>query len=146
MNPAAAPGPSRKILVVDDNEIILQTMAAKLHRAGYQPLLALDGFEAVKVARQTTPDVILLDINFPPDVYGEAWDGFHVLEWLRRLDNTRQTPVIMISSNPTGLDRERAQRNGVMAFFPKPIDHADLLNVIRDALNLTPVAAAWNRL
>ena len=142
MNPAAAPGPSRKILVVDDNEIILQTMAAKLHRAGYQPLLALDGFEAVKVARQTTPDVILLDINFPPDVYGEAWDGFHVMEWLRWLDNARQTPIIMISSSQTELDRERAGRSGVLAFFPKPIDHADLLNVIRDTLELAPVAAA----
>jgi len=142
MNPGNATGFARKILVVDDNEIILQTMAAKLRRAGYQPLLALDGLEAVQVARLTAPDLILLDINFPPDVYGEAWDGFRVLEWLRRLDNTRQAPVIMISSSQTDLDRERARRSGVMAFFPKPIDHADLLKVIRDTLELAPVAAA----
>ena len=142
MNREVAAGVPRKILVVDDNEIILQTMALKLRHAGYQPLLALDGLEAVAQARQTAPDLILLDINFPPDVYGEAWDGFHVLEWLRRLDNARQTPIIMISSSQTELDRERAGRSGVLAFFPKPIDHADLLNVIRDTLELAPVAAA----
>ena len=140
MDPGNTAGSARKILVVDDNEIILQTMAEKLRRAGYQPLLALDGIEAVQMARQTAPDLILLDINFPPDVYGEAWDGFRVLEWLRRLDNTRQTPVIMISSRPTDQDQDQARRSGVRAFFPKPIDHADLLGVIRNTLELAPLA------
>ena len=97
----------RKILVVDDNEIILRTVAAKLRQAGYQPFLALDGLEAVTVARETMLDVVLLDINFPPDVYGQAWDGFHIINWLRRLENTRQVPIIMISSTQNASDREQ---------------------------------------
>lgn len=140
MNRETAAGSPRKILVVDDNEIILQTIAAKLRRAGYEPFLALDGLEAVTVARQTTPDLILLDLNFPPDVYGEAWDGFRIMEWLRRLDNTREVPIIMISGTPVASDHERAHLSGVTAFFAKPLDHADLLNVIRDTLD--PVAVA----
>ncbi len=141
MNHGNTSGSPRKILVVDDNEIILQTMAVKLRQAGYQPFLALDGLEAVTVARQTTPDLVLLDLNFPPDVYGEAWDGFRIMEWLRRLDNTREVPIIMISGTPAATDREQAHLSGVTAFFSKPLDHADLLNVIRDTLDPVAVAA-----
>ena len=128
----------RKILVVDDNEIILRTVAAKLRQAGYQPFLALDGLEAVTVARETMLDVVLLDINFPPDVYGQAWDGFHIINWLRRLENTRQVPIIMISSTQNASDREQAKRCGVTAFFHKPIDHEDLLKVIQATLAPAP--------
>jgi chemosensory pili system protein ChpA (sensor histidine kinase/response regulator) len=128
--------------VVDDNEIILRSMAAKLRHAGYEPYIALDGLEAVTVARDITMDLILLDINFPPDVYGQAWDGFSILNWLRRLENNRQTPVIMISSSTHQQDWNQAREQGVAAFFPKPIDHADLLHIIRDTLESSAVAAA----
>ena len=131
---APAPMAPPKILVVDDNEIILQTVANRLRLAGYHPLVALDGLEAVQVARQEKLDLVVLDINFPPDVYGEAWDGFHIMEWLHRLDNTRQVPIIMISTTTNPQDRERAERSGVKAFFHKPIDHADLLSVIHETL------------
>src|SRR5690242_5558332 len=70
--------PKRKrILVVDDNKVILKAMAMKLKSSGYEVLMAEDGSEAVSTARQQKPDLILLDINFPPDVAhggGVAWD------------------------------------------------------------------------
>ena len=141
MSTGTAKAPPKKILVVDDNEIILKTIIFKLRSAGYEPHTALDGMEALVVAHREALDLILLDINFPPDVYGEAWDGFRILEWLRQLDSARDVPVIIISSSEAESDRERAQKCGVTAFFRKPIDHVDLLKVIRETIASAPVAA-----
>jgi len=132
---------AKKIMVVDDNEIILKTISFKLQEAGYTPFAVLDGVEAVAVARRETLDLILLDINFPPDVYGEPWDGFRILEWLRHVDQVRHVPVIIISGSEAVADKERAEKNGVTAFFRKPIDHVDLLKVIREVLETAGVPA-----
>jgi two-component system cell cycle response regulator DivK len=139
MNAAAAL--PKKIMVVDDNEIILKTVSSKLRAAGFEPFPVLDGLEALTLARREALDLILLDINFPPDVYGEPWDGFRILNWLRRLDNARNVPVIIISGSEAVEDREQAEKNGVAAFFRKPIDHVDLLKVIQETLEMAPVAA-----
>ena len=58
----------KKILVVDDNEVILKTLSLKLGSAGYSVVTAIDGSAAVACARREKPDLILLDISFPPDV------------------------------------------------------------------------------
>ena len=76
--------PARKILVVDDNEIIIKTISLKLQGAGYQVITAMDGAEAVAAARKENPDLILLDISFPPDVTSMQWDGFRIMDWLHR--------------------------------------------------------------
>ena len=86
-----------KILVVDDNEIIIKTISLKLQGAGYQVITAMDGAEAVAAARKENPDLILLDISFPPDVDGVPWDGFRIMAWLHRLEAVKKTPVIIIT-------------------------------------------------
>jgi CheY-like chemotaxis protein len=126
--------PPKKILVVDDNEIILKTISLKLQGAGYRILTALDGAEAVAATRKESPDLILLDINFPPYVGGVPWDGFRVMEWFRRLDNAKTIPVIIITGSDDPKFKERASAGGAVAFFSKPIDHDDLLKVIRTTL------------
>lgn len=124
----------KKILVVDDNEIILKTLSLKLQGAGYQAITALDGAEAVAAARKEKPDLVLLDIGFPPDVDGVPWDGFRVMEWLQRLDAAKRIPIIIITGSDDPKDKERAASSGAVAFFHKPIDHDDLLKVIRATL------------
>ncbi len=131
MNTESAIGQGRKILVVDDNEIILKTLSLKLQGAGYQVFTALDGSEAVTVARKETPDLILLDISFPPDVDGVPWDGFRIMEWFHRLDTSKKIPIIIITGLEDDKNRERASSGGAVAFFHKPIDHDDLLKVVR---------------
>ncbi len=126
--------PPKKILVVDDNEIILKTISLKLQGAGYNVLTALDGAEAVAAARTGSPDLILLDINFPPYVGGVPWDGFRVMEWFRRLDNAKKIPIVIITGSDDPKFKERATASGAVAFFHKPIDHDDLLKVIRNTL------------
>jgi len=128
------PAAPKKILVVDDNEIILKTISLKLQGAGYQVITALDGSEAVASARKETPDLVLLDISFPPDVGGVEWDGFRIMEWFRRMEAVKKTPVIIITGGDEALNKERAVASGAVAFFHKPIDHEDLLKVIRATL------------
>jgi CheY-like chemotaxis protein len=126
--------PAKKILVVDDNEIVLKTVSLKLQGAGYQVVTAMDGAEAVAAARRETPDLVMLDISFPPDVGGVEWDGFRIMEWFRRLEAVKKTPVIVITGGEDPTYKQRAVAGGALAFFSKPIDHDDLLKVIRSAL------------
>ncbi len=133
---------TQKILVVDDNEIILKTVSLKLQGAGYRVITALDGAEAVAAARKEIPDLILLDISFPPDVAGVPWDGFRVMEWFHRLESARKIPVIIITGSEDPKYKERASSSGAVAFFHKPIDHDDLLKVIRATLGPTPAKVA----
>ena len=97
MSAAPSGKPVRKILVVDDNEIIIKTISLKLQGAGYEVITAMDGAEAVAAARKENPDLILLDISFPPDVTSVQWDGFRIMEWFHRLEAAKKFPS---SSSP----------------------------------------------
>ena len=134
MSSAPVPAKKKKILVVDDNEIILKTISLRLQGAGYEVITALDGSEAVSATRKEAPDLVLLDISFPPDVGGVEWDGFRIMEWFRRMESAKKTPVIIITGGEVTQNKERAIAGGAVAFFNKPIDHDDLLKVIRATL------------
>lgn len=130
--------PAKKILVVDDNEILIKTITLKLQGAGYQVVVAMDGSEAVALARKENPDLILLDISFPPDLGGVPWDGFRIMEWFRRLNVENRIPVIVITGSDEPKDKERATAAGAVAFFQKPLDHDALLKAIRATLGEAP--------
>ena len=134
MNTPSSASAVKKILVVDDNEIVVKTLCLKLQGAGYQVLTALDGADAVAFARKENPDLILLDISFPPDVGGVPWDGFRIMEWFHRLDTARKIPIIIITGSEDPKIKERATAAGAVAFFQKPLEHDYLLKVIRATL------------
>jgi CheY-like chemotaxis protein len=131
----------KKILVVDDNEIILKTLSLKLTANGYTVITALDGSAAVSAARKDKPDLILLDISFPPDVAhggGVPWDGFLIINWLRRIDDASTIPVIVITSGDAAKYKDRALAAGAVAFFQKPIDNVQLVETIEKILGEKP--------
>src|SRR5258708_5695710 len=72
------------ILVVDDNLVLQKTIASKLKVRGYDVIIAEDGSAAATAVGRLKPDLILMDVNFPPDVSGGglAWDGFLIVRWL----------------------------------------------------------------
>jgi CheY-like chemotaxis protein len=142
MNPNPAGAPAKKILVVDDNEIVIKSITLKLQGAGYQVITAMDGSEAVAMARKENPDLILLDISFPADVGGVAWDGFRIMEWFHRLDTAKRIPVIVITGSEEPKTKERATAAGAVAFFQKPLEHDYLLKVIRATLGETATKPA----
>jgi CheY-like chemotaxis protein len=135
----------KRILVIDDNEIILKTTSMKLQSAGYQVFTALDGSEGVAAVRKEKPDLVLLDITFPPDVSGVSWDGFRIMDWLHRVDETSKIPIIIISGVVEEKNKQRAAASGAVAFFPKPVNFDEMLKVIRATLGAgdgkPPVAA-----
>jgi CheY-like chemotaxis protein len=130
--------PTKKILVVDDNVIIVQTLSLKLKGAGYQVITAMEGSEAVAAARKEHPDLILMDLNFPPDLGPVPWDGFRLMEWLHRLDSAKTIPIIVITGCDDPDTRKRCTDSGAVAFFHKPIEHENLLKVIRATLGEIP--------
>lgn len=127
-----------KILVVDDNEIILKTISMKLQSSGYQVFTALDGAEGVAAVRKIKPDLVLLDITFPPDVSGMSWDGFRIMDWLHRVDETQKIPIIVISGVVEEKNKQRAMSSGAVAFFAKPVNFDEMLKVIRATLGAEP--------
>jgi CheY-like chemotaxis protein len=133
--PTPPAGMPAKILVVDDNEVVVKTLSLKLKGAGYHVATAQDGAEAMSVVRMEKPDLILLDITFPPDVAGVPWDGFRIMEWLHRVDESRKIPIIIITGGEDIKNKDRAMASGAVAFFHKPINHDDLLKVIRATLS-----------
>jgi putative two-component system response regulator len=139
-NPTGAP--AKKILLVDDNTVVVKSITMKLERAGYQVVAAMDGTDAVTLARKENPDLILLDISLPADVGTVSWDGFKIMEWFQRLDAARRIPVIVITASEDPKTRERATAAGAVAFFQKPVEHDYLLKVIRATLGEATGASA----
>jgi CheY-like chemotaxis protein len=132
----------RKILIVDDNEVVVKTFTLKLTASNYDVLSALDGAAAVGIARQQQPDLILLDISFPPEVAGVPWDGFQIIQWLRRLDEARDIPIIVITGGDAAKYKDRALAEGAVAFFHKPVDNDELLATIQKILGDAPAGGA----
>jgi DNA-binding response OmpR family regulator len=122
-----------KILVVDDDLVIVKAMSMKLTPAGYQVISAMDGSEAISAARKEKPDLILLDLNFPNDV-GISWDGFQIIAWLQRIDDSKKTPVIVISGGDPAKFKTRALQAGAIAYFQKPVKNDELLALIKQTL------------
>lgn len=127
----------KRILVVDDNVVVLKALSMKLKSAGYDVLQATDGSAAVSAARTEHPDLIILDISFPPDVAhggGVSWDGFRIIEWLHRIDEAKTVPIIVITGGEPAKYKDRAFAAGAVGFFQKPINNEELLARIEEVL------------
>jgi CheY-like chemotaxis protein len=127
----------KKVLVVDDSLVVLKTMSMKLTANGYDVVTAEDGSGAVSAVRKEKPDLILLDLTFPPDVAhggGVAWDGFTIMTWLRRLEEAKHIPIVVITGGDPAQYKDRALAAGAVSFFHKPINNDELLTVIRETL------------
>lgn len=109
----------------------------KLRTHGYDVVTAVDGSAAVSTIRQMKPDLVLLDLNFPPDVAhggGISWNGYLIISWLRRMDDAKDVPIIIISASEVTRDREQLRGSGVVDFFLKPVDHEELLSAVKRTL------------
>lgn len=127
----------KKILIVDDNPVILKALSLKLTANGYEVLKAIDGSEAVKLVREKRPDLIIVDINFPPDVGhggGVPWDAFLILEWLRRFEETKGIPALIITGSELEKYKDRAVAAGAVGLLRKPVNNEELLNLVQQTL------------
>jgi DNA-binding response OmpR family regulator len=126
----------RKILVVDDDAVVLKVFVMKLRACGFEVLTATEGAPAVSLARQQRPDLIVLDVNFPENVgnSGLPWNGFSIMHWMQRLHEVSSIPIIVMTSGHSVNFRDKAFAAGAVAFFEKPMPFHALLMAINRAL------------
>jgi len=111
----------RTILVVEDNEPSRDAMARRLERRGYRVVMAVDGQQAVTVAQEQIPDLILMDLGLP------LVDGWEATRRLKSDERTGRIPIIVLSAHAMTGDREMALAAGGDDFDTKPIRFQQLL-------------------
>lgn len=118
----------RKILVVDDEAVLVETIAYNLEQAGYRVITASDGRSALEAARSEGPDLILLDIMLP------GIDGLEVCRQLRRESRTATTPIVMLTAKSDEIDKVVGLEVGADDYVTKPFGRRELLARIRALL------------
>ena len=130
---------AKRILVVEDDKLTQKLIADVLRSAGYEVATAHNGATAVKAAREQEPDLVTLDIHLAKDSPDDSWDGFSVASWLRRINEGRPVPIIIvISGQDPGQNIESAASVGAYTFMPKPVEKKKLLEIVAAALEQLP--------
>ncbi|MDP3093824.1 MAG: response regulator [bacterium] len=103
----------KKILIIEDEEIMLDLLQRKLVARGYQISLARDGEEGLKKMKEERPDMVLLDLIMP------KMDGFSVMEEIRKDDNLKKIPLIVISNSGQPVEISRIKELGAKDWLIK---------------------------
>jgi CheY-like chemotaxis protein len=118
----------REILVVDDDKVTLRTLENILMRAGFSVIPLSLGREAVRIAKDRNPSLIILDIMMPD------MDGGDVASILKNDPQTREIPIIFLSSLVTKREEQSSSRKDGLYFIAKPFEREDLLRKIQNYL------------
>jgi two-component system cell cycle response regulator DivK len=114
----------RTVLIAEDNEPSRDALARRLERRGYATLIAVDGCQAMELARSSKPDLVLMDLGLP------GIDGWEATRQLKSDDETQQIPIIVLSAHAMTGDRDLALAAGGDDFDTKPIQFQRLLEKI----------------
>ncbi len=106
----------RHLLLIEDNEQNRYLATYLLALRGHRITPAITGPEGIKLAREETPDLILLDIQLP------TMDGYSVARALRAIESLRQVPIVAVTSYAMMGDREKALASGCNGYIEKPIN------------------------
>src|SRR5215469_5236627 len=115
---------ARTVLVVDDSWTDLALIAGPLYEQGYNIVTAIDGDEAIEKALMLHPNCIVLDVVLPKQ------NGFQVCRRLKRMEECRQIPIILLSSKSTPQDRYWGMQQGADVYLTKPFKREDLLATV----------------
>ena len=120
---------SKTVLIVEDNELNMKLFNDLLEAHGYVTLQTRDGMEALKIAREHHPDLIVMDIQLP------EVSGLEVTKWLKEDDNLRTIPVIAVTAFAMKGDEEKIREGGCEDYIAKPISVTRFLETIQRHLN-----------
>lgn len=116
----------KKILVVDDSRTALFMMTTILRKERYELVTASDGEQALEVAAAELPDLILMDVIMPRKT------GFEACRELKRREDTKSIPVILVTTRGEGENVEAGFQSGCNDYVTKPINAQELLTKVRD--------------
>jgi len=119
----------KTVLVVEDNDLNMKLFHDLLEAHGYAILQTKDGMEALKIAREHHPDLILMDIQLP------EVSGLEVTKWIKEDDTLKSIPVIAVTAFAMKGDEEKIREGGCEAYIAKPISVANFLQTVQRFLS-----------
>ena len=122
-----------RILIVEDNPISLTLLKQLLTAYGYKVWESPEGLQALDLAREEQPDLILMDIRLP-DI-----SGFEVTRLLKQDDRTKTIPIIAVTALASPEYEKKGLESGCDAYIPKPITLGNFLRTIESFLKIRPV-------
>ena len=123
-----------KILIVDDDPELLQSLSLRLRKEGFDVAVAMDGYQGLERARTEKPDLLILDIHIP------AGEGFSIQERLLKMSGP-WPPVVYLTGDRSVRAEIGVKRLGAFAIVYKPFDFSKLLDTVRRAIGVSPHAA-----
>jgi len=120
---------AKKVLIVEDNELNMKLFHDLLEAQGYDILETREGLQALSLAREHRPDLILMDIQLP------EISGLEVTKWLKEDEELASIPVVAVTAFAMKGDEERIREGGCEAYISKPISVAHFLGTIRSLLD-----------
>jgi len=132
---ASSPGPV-KVLVIDDSNTIRRSAELFLRQAGYEVILAEDGFDALAKISDHQPQVIFVDIMMP------RLDGYQTCALIKQNPQLKSTPVIMLSSKDGVFDRARGRLAGSDRYLTKPFTQEGLVEAVNQYVKPCSVSAS----
>jgi twitching motility two-component system response regulator PilH len=117
--------PIKKILIVDDSATVRHFLIETLAKAGYEISSAQTGEDAVRLAQEELPDLVIMDIVMP------GMNGYQATRAITKHDATKHIPVLILTSKDMETDRIWAMRQGASEFVSKPIDSDVLIEKVR---------------
>jgi CheY-like chemotaxis protein len=118
----------KTILVADDESHILNVVSLKLRNAGYRVVTARDGQEALELAEQEKPDLIITDYHMP------QLSGLELCQKLKQQESTSMIPAIMLTARGYHLEPEDTEKSGIQRMLSKPFSPRQLLTTVNEVL------------
>ncbi len=122
-------GSAKTVLVVEDNDLNMKLFHDLLEAHGYNILQTKDGMEALRLAREHRPDLILMDIQLP------EVSGLEVTKWLKEDESLKTIPVIAVTAFAMKGDEEKIREGGCEAYIAKPISVTNFLQTVERFVN-----------
>ncbi len=120
---------TKTVLIVEDNELNMKLFNDLLEAHGYETLQTRDGIDALKIAREHKPDLILMDIQLP------EVSGLEVAKWIKEDDALKSIPIIAVTAFAMKGDEENIKQGGCEAYIAKPISVARFLETVEHFLS-----------
>jgi len=118
----------KKVLIVEDDPGVLRATSYILEKEGYEVLIAQNGLEGLKKAREDSPDLLILDVMLP------GIDGFEICHSLRGEPQTADLPIVMFSAKGQASDIATGMKMGADDYLTKPVDRTVLLDKVAGLL------------